>query len=219
MNLPMILVNFKVYEQATGQQAIELAKIHERVAKDTGVNIGICVSALDLWSVCQNVDIPVFSQHIDPFSYGSGTGRILPEMVVEAGGYGTLLNHAEFPLEDVILEKSIARAKEAGLFTVVCADTPERAKQILTFNPDLIAVEPPELIGGDISVSKGGPHIIEEAVNIVGQNKLLVGAGVSDAEDVSIALNLGAVGVLLASAVVKSSDPYSVLMDLASALK
>ncbi len=219
MKLPMIVVNFKVYEQATGAQALELAKIHEKVAKDTGANIAICVSAIDLFNVAQNVNIPVFAQHIDPLSYGSGTGKILPEMVKEAGAYGTLLNHAEYPLEDMVLDKSVQMARDAGLFVIACANTAEKGKQILEFNPDLIAVEPPELIGGDISVSKSGPHIIENAVNIIGENRVLIGAGVKDAEDVSIALNLGAVGVLLASGVTKSSDPYLVLMDLVSGLQ
>lgn len=218
MDLPIIVVNFKVYEQATGAAALDLAKIHEKVAKDTGANIAVCVSAVDLYNVAQNVDIPVFAQHIDPVSYGSGTGRILPEMVKEAGAYGTLLNHAEYPLEDMTLQKSIARAREAGLFVIACANTAEKGKAILEFDPDLIAVEPPELIGGDISVSKSGPHIIEEAVNAIGKNRTLVGAGVKDAEDVSIALNLGAVGVLLASGVTKASDPHMVLSDLVSGL-
>lgn len=219
MNLPIIVVNFKVYEQATGAAALDLAKIHEKVAKETGVNIAVCVSAIDLFNVAQNVNIPVFAQHIDPCSYGSGTGKILPEMVKEAGAYGTLLNHAEYQLEDMTLKKSIAMAREAGLFVIACADTAKKGVEILELHPDLIAIEPPELIGGDISLSKSGPDIIENAVNSIGENRVLVGAGVKDAEDVSIALNLGAVGVLLASGVTKAADPYLVLMDLVSGLK
>ncbi len=79
-------------------------------------------------------------------------------------------------------------------------------------------MEPPDLIGGDVSVSKAEPRIIEESVRLVGENKLLVGAGVKNSEDVKIALSLGACGVLLASGVVKAEDPYSVLMDLVSGL-
>ena len=80
-------------------------------------------------------------------------------------------------------------------------------------------MEPPELIGGDISVSRAGPEIIEDSVNLVGENRLLVGAGIKDAEDVRIALSLGASGVLLASGVIKADDPYSALMELVSGLK
>ena len=84
---------------------------------------------------------------------------------------------------------------------------------------DLIAVEPPELIGGDISVSKAEPEVIERSVQMLGQNRVLVGAGVKNSDDIRIALSLGASGVLLASGVTKAPDPYAVLMDLVSGLK
>lgn len=219
MKLPTIIVNFKNYEQATGQAALALAKIHEQVAKETGASIAIAVSALDLALVASSVDIPVFAQHIDHVGYGGHTGHIAAEQVVEAGAYGTLLNHAEHQLDDMELMKSIQKAREQGLYVVVCANTPERGQEIMKLNPDLIAVEPPELIGGDISVSKAGPHIIEEAVELVGKNRLLVGAGIKDPEDVQIALSLGACGVLLASGVVKADNPYAVLSGLVTGLQ
>ena len=220
MKKPLIIVNFKIYELATGEDALNLAKIHEKVAKEMDVSIGIAVNALDLAKVADAVDIPVFAQHIDPISYGSGTGHIVPERVKEIGAYGTILNHAERKLDEEILQQSINRAKDLGLFTVVCAETPERGKEIAEkYDPDLIAVEPPELIGGDLSVSKSEPLIVENAVNLIGSEKTLVGAGVKDKEDVEIALNLGAQGVLLASGVTKSSDPYATLLDLAAGLK
>lgn len=219
MKLPLILVNFKLYEQATGENALELAKIHEQVAKETGASIAIAVNSIDLAMVAGSVKIPVFAQHIDPVKYGGHTGHISPDLAKEVGAYGTLLNHAEYPIGNETLMKSIERAKDVGLFTVVCADTPEKGKEITRYSPDLIAVEPPELIGGDISVSKAGPHIIENAVKLIGENRVLVGAGIRDPEDVSIALSLGAVGVLLASGVTKAEDPYSVLMGLVRGLK
>jgi triosephosphate isomerase len=120
---------------------------------------------------------------------------------------------------DIPLKKSIEIARELDLFTVVCANTPEKGAELMKFNPDLIAVEPPELIGGDVSVSKADPSIIEKAVGLIGKNRVLVGAGIKTGEDIRIALALGACGVLLASGVTKSRDPYAVLMDLVSGLK
>ena len=219
MKLPLILVNFKLYEQSTGENAVELARIHEKAAHETGDSIAIAVSALDLQKVVSSVNIPVFAQHIDPVSYGSHTGRITPDLVKECGAYGTLLNHAEYQIENETIMKSVEMAKAAGLFTIVCAETPVRAVQILKYNPDLIAIEPPELIGGDISVSKAEPGIIEKSVKLIGENRVLVGAGVKTGEDVKIAIALGASGVLLASGVTKAKDPYSVLMDLISGMK
>lgn len=219
MKLPMIIVNFKIYEQATGDSALELAKIHEKVANETGASIGIAVTAIDLQRISEAVSIPVFAQHLDPVTYGSGTGHVLPALVKGVGAYGTLLNHAECQIEEMTLGKSIKMARENELFTIVCANTPEKGAEIMRFNPDLIAVEPPELIGGDISVSKADPSIIEKAVKLIGENRVLVGAGIKTGEDIKIALELGACGVLLASGVTKAQDPYSVLLDLVSGLK
>lgn len=218
MKLPLIIVNFKAYEQATGDAAVQLALVHEKVAKETGASIGVAVNALDLVSVCDAVNIPVFAQHVDAASFGSKTGHILPEMVKAAGAFGTLLNHAEFPLNNADLSASIKAAKEADLFVVACSEDVARAEEIVEMDPDMIAVEPPELIGGDVSVSKADPGIIEKSAAVVGENRLLVGAGVKTKEDVSIGLSLGASGVLLASGVVKSQDPYGVLLDLVSGL-
>jgi triosephosphate isomerase len=48
---------------------------------------------------------------------------------------------------------------------------------------------------------------------------ILCGAGISTAEDVSIALKLGTQGVLVASGIVKAKDPYSVLCAFGEASK
>ena len=215
----MIITNFKTYESATGGAALALAKIHQEVAEETGVDLRVVAQPVDLALLCRELSIPVLSQHIDPVGYGSHTGHILPESIRLSGASGTLLNHSERRLERSVLEASIRRAKEVGLQTIVCAKDPEEGASFLAFEPDFIAVEPPELIGGDISVSTAQPAIIENAAKLIGTEKLLVGAGVKNGEDVRIALELGAKGVLLASGVTKATDPKAVLLDLASGLK
>jgi len=215
----VIITNFKTYEKATGDKAVELAKIHDEVAKETGADIRIAVQAADISRVSAAVSIPVYAQHIDPVNFGSATGHVLPEAVKMAGASGTLLNHSEHRLDRDVLEKSVQRAREVGLDVVICAATPEEGETFLEFDPDLIAVEPPELIGGDISVSQAQPEIIEHAVRLIGSDKLKVGAGVKTGEDVRIAIELGARGVLLASGVTKAEDPKAVLLDLVSGLK
>ncbi len=214
----MIITNFKTYETATSDKAFSLAKIHEEVAKETGADIRVAVQAVDLARISHEVDIPVMAQHIDPVTHGSATGHILPESVQLAGGKGVILNHSERRLKREILEASIKRAKEVGLVTVICAESPEEGASFLEFDPDFIAVEPPELIGGDISVSTSQPEIIEHSAKLIGSEKLLIGAGIKNGEDVRIAKKLGAQGVLLASGVTKAENPKAVLMDLASGL-
>lgn len=218
MKLPTIIVNFKAYKSAIGDNALSLALEHDRIARETGLSFAICVQSTDVYRIAREVSIPVFAQHIDPVKYGSHTGHILPEAMIQAGAFGTLLNHAERNVEYDVLESSIMRAKEVGLFTCVCANTPEAGEKIASFNPDLVAVEPPELIGGDVSVSQSKPTLITDAVNRIGEGKVLVGAGVKNGSDVAKARELGAAGVLLASGVTKATDPYKILTDLAKGL-
>lgn len=91
-----------------------------------------------------------------------------------------------------------------------------------SFSPRFIAVEPPELIGGDISVTTANPRIVSDTVDAVksvdGRISVLCGAGVKTGKDVRAAIDLGADGVLLASGVVKHKDPRSALLDLVSGL-
>ena len=83
-------------------------------------------------------------------------------------------------------------------------------------------MEPPELIGGDISVTSANPKIVQDTVEAVkavdSSVSVLCGAGVKTGDDVYTALQLGADGVLLASGVVKAKDPRAVLEDLISKL-
>ncbi|MFA5830176.1 MAG: triose-phosphate isomerase [Candidatus Gracilibacteria bacterium] len=215
MKLPIIVVNFKTYEHASGKKALELAKIHQKVAEKTGVNFAIAVQPVDLRMITEAVNIPVFAQHFDPVELGAFTGHLSPHVLKDAGAFGSLLNHAERKLNLDVIEKSIEKARTLGFFTIVCADTAYAAKALSELDPDLIAVEPPELIGGDVSVCSAEPQVIIDAVNMIGKGKVLVGAGIKTKDDVLQSLRLGASGVLLASGVTKSMDPEKTLMDLA----
>lgn len=220
MKFPIIITNFKTYESAIGSRALDLALLHAKVMAETGVQMAVAVQATDIARIVAATDLPVLAQHVDPAGFGSFTGHVLPEAVKAAGAFGTLLNHSERRLvsggDFGLLKASIARAKEVGLFVVACAETPEEGAEIAKLGPDLVAVEPPELIGGDISVSTAQPEVVRGAVQLIGSNRTLVGAGVKNANDVRISIELGASGVLLASGVTKAVDPEAVLRDLAS---
>ena len=214
----MIIVNFKNYESAVGANAVTLAKIHEVIATETGAPIAVAVSALDLEKVIEAVKIPVFAQGFDVAEFGSSTGKIVPQLLKQAGAAGSLLNHSENRVVENLGEL-VEAGKKAGLQIVICAENDfEAAEFAEKFQPDFVAVEPPELIGGDISVTTANPEIIENSVAKVGATPLLVGAGVKNGQDVATALKLGAKGVLLASGVTKAPDPTEVLRDLASGL-
>ena len=225
MNLqpPMIIVNFKTYLESTGKRAIELAKQAEKASKETGTCIVVVPQFVDLAKIAEAVDIPVFAQHIDPVKPGGFTGHILAESVKETGAVGTLINHSERQLKLSDIDSIIALAKEKGLISCVCANNPSVSAAVAAMKPNITSVEPPELIGSGISVSKTKPEIVTDTVKLVKQvdpkMTILCGAGISTAEDVSIALKLGTRGVLVASGIVKAKDPYSVLRAFADATK
>ena len=218
----VVIVNFKAYAEVDGRKAVDLAKACEDVASKTGAKIIACPPMVELSAVAGAVSIPVLSQNIDPRKPGSATGWVTPSMVKACGCQGTLINHAEHKVPNETVGQAVAMAHELGLVTVVCANTVEDAKALAEFAPDYIAVEPPELIGGDISVTTADPSIVKDtvqAVKAVNSNvRVLCGAGVKNGKDVSAALSLGADGVLLASGVVKAQDPRAVLEDLVSGL-
>jgi len=223
VDYPIIILNLKTYEQAIGQKAIDFARLAEKVYEKTGISIALAPQMLDIASVTVSSETPVFSQHIDPIYPGKHTGYILPEAVAEAGAYGTLLNHSERQMPLTQIEAAIKRAREVDLVTVVCADTVESVKKIALLGPDIIAIEPPELIGTGISVSTAQPEIVSGAVeaarSINPDIKVLCGAGITNGEDASAALDLGAKGILVASGVVKAKDPYKALLELARAMQ
>ncbi len=214
----MILINFKTYENGTGSKALELAKVCDRASKFSDVKISIAVQPFDLKEISRNVSIPVFAQHVDPISPGAHTGWLLPEAAKLSGAFGTLINHSErrIPIEDV--ENVIKICKAVGLATVVCVSSPEEATKVDKFNPDYIAIEPPELIGSGVSVSEAEPDIITRTVDSV-EAPVLCGAGITNGDDVKKAIDLGATGVLIASAVVKSYDPMKSIKDMLNAFK
>jgi triosephosphate isomerase len=220
LKTPIMIINFKAYANAVGMKAVRLAKICEKVAKAMKVNIAVAVQAADIYNVSKSVFIPVLAQHIDPVSPGSHTGHILAESIRQNGAVGTLINHSERQVGYDFIKKSIERVRESSMRSVVCCQAPFEAKKLSMFRPDFIAYEPPELIGGIVSVSTAKPEIIKQCVEAVGMNSaVLVGAGVHTKTDVEKSLALGAKGVLVASAVTEASDPEKVLRELAEGLK
>lgn len=222
LNVPTIVLNVKTYAEATGVKALEIAKLMDKISQETGASMAIAVQATDISLCAKEVSIPVFAEHIDPVKPGSHTGWTLPEAVKEAGAIGTLINHSEHRLKLADIDICITRAKELGLDHIVCTNNVATSKAAATFSPNFIAVEPPELIGGDISVTTADPDIVSssvEAVKAIDKNvKVLCGAGVKNGKDVAKSIELGADGVLLASGVVKAKDKERVIRDLASGL-
>ena len=219
---PLIVVNFKTYATAMGQKAVDLAQAMERASKDHVRMIAV-VSAFDLHAVKQVApSLEVWSQHLDPVGQGSFTGWLQPENAIERGAQGTIINHAEHKVDIEHVQQLMQQLPDEFPMCACAADVGE-AHQLAELGPTFIAVEPPELIGGDISVTTADPAIVSDTVNAVRainpHVRVLCGAGVKDGKDVKTAVELGAHGVLLASGVTKASDVDAVLADLVAGLE
>jgi len=215
--LPVLIVNFKLYRQGSGENARKLLRIMEMVSEETGINLIAALNPLDMGTFGGNVKIPLIIQHADAVEFGAHTGRINLEVAREKGAEGALINHSERRLTIADIDYLIQRARELGMLSIVCTNNPRVSGALAFLNPDFIAMEPPELIGGDISVSKAKPEAITETIDAVKSIRnipVLVGAGIKSGEDVRRAIELGAQGVLVASGVVKSKDPEKSLRDL-----
>ena len=220
--MPIIIVNYKTYFEATGKKAVKLSKIAEEVSMESGVNVGVAPQFVDITSIADAVSIPVFSQHIDPIAPGSFTGHILLESVKEAGAVGTLINHSERRLKMFDIEAIITKTRESDLVSVVCTNNAAVSAAAAALKPDMIAVEPPELIGTGIPVSKSKPEVVSGTVELVKRINpdvvTLCGAGITRGEDVTAALRLGTEGVLVASGIVKAKDPRKILLEFTEAI-
>jgi triosephosphate isomerase len=217
-SLPIIIINFKTYEEATGNRALRLAQICKSVGVKYGKQIIISPQFTDIYRVSRESSYNlVFAQHIDD-GIGKFTGSISPLAVKEAGAVGTLLNHSERRLTIEEIGKRISAAKAHGLMTLCFADSIEEGLKIAALGPEMIAYEPPELVGSGISVSTAKPSQITDFVSKVTPSvRRLVGAGISNAGDVRKALELGADGWGVSSAFTKSKDPERTLTELVEA--
>ena len=163
----------------------------------------------------------VWAQHLDPVGFGSNTGWLHPETAIERGATGTIINHAEHKVSIDHVKNLLAQLPD-GFPVCACAADLDEAKALAALGPTMIAVEPPELIGGDISVTTADPEIVSGTANLVKSVnpdvRVLCGAGVKNGDDVAMAIQLGTEGVLLASGVTKANDPQGILADLVSKL-
>ena len=223
---PILILNFKNYLEVAGRASIELAKAARQVSKslDGRIKIVACPPQPALSLVKENVDIPVFAQHVDDVKEGSTTGYFIPEIAKSFGAQGSLINHSEHRIErPETIQNLVDNLRKLQMVSVVCARSSTEVADIARFKPDYIAIEPPELIGSGKAVSKENPAIvtdsIESAAKVSQEVRVICGAGITDAADVRSALKLGAKGILVASGVIKATSWVDKISELASGYK
>ncbi|MGQ9583509.1 MAG: triose-phosphate isomerase [Thermoplasmatota archaeon] len=220
---PVVVVNFKAYPESVGPQGMELARVCDEVSRSSGASIVVCPPATELWRVRADVRIPLWGQAADAVEPGGRTGHVTLEMLAAAGASGLLINHSERRLQIAEIQWLVDRARRLGLESCICTNNTTVSRACAALGPDYVAVEPPELIGGDVSVTTASPEVVRGSVEEVRRVdpgvKVLCGAGVKSGEDVRRAIELGAQGVLLASGIVRARDRRAALLDIVGGLR
>lgn len=219
VKLPFFEIGPKSY--LYGDDILDLAKAADAASEKYGVDIIFTTPIVDIRRVREATkNIHVFAPHMDPIVPGRGLADVLPESLVAAGADGVMLNHCEKPISFETLEKTIERANEVGLTTIVCADSLADASKIATLAPDIIVAEPSELIGTGVSVGKEYVEAATRSVKDVNPDVLvLTAAGIANGEDVYNTIVAGADATGSSSGVAKAKDRAAMVDEMIAAVR
>ena len=204
-----------------GERMLRLAKAVDEIAAEYDLDVIITPQYADIRMIAENTShIHVYAQHMDHLRPGRGLGSVLPESIKEAGVVGVMLNHAEKKLTLDEIEKTIARADEVGLATIVCADSVREIEAVAKLSPNLIVAEPTELIGTGVTSDMGYVRDTIEAVRRINPDiMVLQGAGISTPDDVARVIRAGALATGCTSGVMRAADPEAAARAMLSTLR
>ena len=206
----MIIINFKNYK--TGNNALKLVKQIEKYLP----KVIICPSTIDIETISQKTKLRVFAQHADYQESSRATGYSTLSSLKEAGAKGTLINHSEHKVPFYIIKKIIQKTKENKLKVILCASSLNNIKKFIPLKPYAIAFEDPKLIATGKSITKYNSKALKKFIQIIKKTNIIpvCGAGISTADDVGQAFQLGCKGVLIASAIANFKNPSILLNQL-----
>ena len=204
-----------------GDDVLELAKAADAASEKYGIDIIFTAPVVEIARVkAATRHIHVFAPHMDPICPGRGLADILPESLVAAGAEGVMLNHCEKPLTISVLNRTIERAGEVGLSTIVCADSIAEAGMIAKLRPNIIVAEPRELVGTGVSC---GPEYVAAAANSVHdvdpEILVLTAAGISNGEDVYNTIFAGADATGSSSGIARAADRAAMVDEMIAAVR
>lgn len=204
-----------------GDEILKLALAADEASREYDVRVIFTPQTADIRLIAENTrDILVFAQHFDPIPIGRGLGMVLPESVVFAGAAGVMLNHAECQMTLSNLRKAIKRARELGIYSIVCADSLEDARAIAVLSPDIIVAEPSELIGTGKTSDEEYVRAATQAIRSINPDiHILQAAGIKDAEDVYRIILAGAEATGSTSGIMKAPDPCAMAKEMIAAVR
>ena len=204
-----------------GERMLRLAQAVDEIAAEYDLDVIITPQYADIRMIAENTShIHVYAQHMDYLRPGRGLGSVLPESIKEAGAVGVMLNHAEKKLTLDEIEKTIARADEVGLATIVSPDSVREIEAVAKLSPNLIVAEPTELIGTGVTSDMGYVRDTIEAVRRIDPDiMVLQGAGISTPDDVARVIRAGALATGCTSGVMRAADPEAAARAMLSTLR
>lgn len=219
LRTPFLIVNPKAY--IYGDEALELAKICDRLAKEYDTDIIYTAQHADLRLVNDNTEnLILTAQHLDGIQPGRGMGHILPESVKAAGADAVVLNHAEHLLTLPQLDQAMNRARELDMITIVCSDSPAQSRAVAELGPDVMICEPTSLIGTGTTSDDEYIKATNEAVREVNPDiKIIQAAGVSNGDDVYRVIIEGADGSGGTSGILNAPSREAKIIEMLDAIE
>ena len=140
----------------TPSQAVKLVEELKPLVQSDTVDVVYCVPAIDIVPVVEatkGTNVVVGAENMYFEEKGAFTGEISAEMLVDAGVKYVIIGHSErreyFKEDDVLLNKKVKKAIEAGLTPILCCgETLEQREMGITLDwirmqikSDLVGVE------------------------------------------------------------------------------
>ena len=204
-----------------GDQILDLARIADEAAAKFDVRVIYTTPYADIRRVAENVkNLKVFAPHMDDIPVGRGLACVLGESLKAAGAVGVMLNHAERPLPSSTLVRTLNRARELDLMTIVCADSMAETRAVAQMHPDLMITEPTKLIGTGVAADMSYVATSVDAIMDIDPNiGILVGGGIANGTDVYNTIMAGADATGSSSGIVKAADPGAMVYEMLEALR
>ena len=121
----IIVGNWKMNK--TPSEAVELVNLLKDLVKNDDVDVVYCVPAIDIVPVVEatkGTNVAVGAENMYFEESGAYTGEISAAMLVDAGVKYVIIGHSErrdyFKEDDVLLNKKVKKAFEAGITPILC---------------------------------------------------------------------------------------------------
>ncbi len=202
-------------------QLEELVRAAGRAGADFGVAVVLTApTALLAPLAALRSGVRIYSQALDLDRPGSSFGAVTAESLVDAGADGVMLNHDARPLDSITLGRTVERAQENDLETILCAASEEEAVRFAELAPTAVLFEPPALIGTTGADPRPWIGSANRSVRAAHPDVLMMHAGgVASPEIARAIMTSGADGTGSTSGILSAADPISAARAFISATR